>query len=69
MIVKRRKRDIEKDKPFGLNNEVGMRVACAEKAARGWKQPPDVKIVLPTGIPAGNEKGITKGKEIKKVEL
>ena len=63
-IVKRRKRDTEKDRPFGLTGIVGMKVAIEEKAMRGWKEPEKETI---DGYPGTERKNI-KGKEIREVE-
>ena len=70
MLVKRRKRDVEKDSPFGVAKEVGRKVAVADKAMEGWKQPPTEKQESIDGkVPAGQELGYHKGKDIKKEEV
>ena len=69
-LVKRRKRDTEKDQPFGMTGIVGMKVAVEEKVSRGWKQPlTEQEEAINGKIPQGQAKGNVKGKQLKKEEL
>lgn len=69
-IVKKRKRERRKTEPYDGGKIVGMKVAIEEKASRGWKQPPTEKQEAIDGkVPAGQELGYHKGKDIKKEEI
>lgn len=69
MLVKRKRKDLVKDEPFGKNREVGRRVAIKDKSAEGWKQPITIEEPLKSGkVPLGKEKGYHKGKDTEKKE-
>lgn len=69
MLVKRRKRERRKAEPYDGGKIVGMKVACEEKAMRGWKQPPTIEENLKSGkVPLGKEKGYHKGKDTEEKE-
>ena len=72
MIIKRRKRERRKAEPYGGSglSIVGMKVACEEKAMRGWKQPLTEKEESIDGkAPKGQAKGNVKGKDLKEEEI
>lgn len=60
MLVKRRKRDTEKDLPFGVAKEVGRKVGIEDKALEGWKAEPKKQLEMYPGVATKN----IKGKEI-----
>ena len=69
-IVKRRKRERRKEEPYSGGKIVGMKVACEEKAMRGWKQPLTEKQEAIDGkAPKGQAKGNVKGKDLKEEEI
>ena len=68
-LIKRRKRERRKTEPYAGSTIVGMKVACEEKAMRGWKQPPTIEEPLKSGkTPLGKEKGYEKGKDTEEKE-
>ena len=70
MLVKRRKRERRKVEPYAGSTIVGMKVACEEKAMRGWKQPLTEKEESIDGkAPKGQAKGNVKGRDLKEEEI
>ena len=65
MLVKRRKRDAEKDLPFGVAREVGRKVGIEDKAKQGWKAEPKKQVEKYPGVQIKN----IKGKEIIEEEI
>lgn len=45
MLVKRRKRDTEKDLPFGVAREVGRKVGVEDKVLEGWNVEPKKDVL------------------------